>query len=123
MSAQDRAARLFLYRGDMDREWAAYGPDAKSYTEAFVAGVNAFVDEVRAGERPLPVEFRVAGTLPDRWTAEDVVRIRSHGLTRNVASEVARARVACAAGLEADRLRRKLEPAGPPRSRRGSTLA
>ena len=23
---QDRAARLFLYRGDMDAEWAAYGP-------------------------------------------------------------------------------------------------
>ena len=108
--AQDRAARLFLYRGDMDREWQAYGPDAKSYTEAFVAGVNAFVDEVRSGERPLPIEFRVAGTLPDRWAAEDVVRVRSHGLTRNVASEVSRARVACAAGLEADRLRRKLEP-------------
>ncbi|MFX6230714.1 penicillin acylase family protein, partial [Acinetobacter baumannii] len=23
---QDRATRLFLYRGDMRREWAAYGP-------------------------------------------------------------------------------------------------
>ena len=23
---QDRAARLFLYRGDMDKEWAAYAP-------------------------------------------------------------------------------------------------
>ena len=23
---QDRAARLFLYRGDMEAEWAAYGP-------------------------------------------------------------------------------------------------
>lgn len=109
-AAQDRAARLFLYRGDMEREWAAYGPDARSYTEAFVAGINAYVGEVRAGRLPLPVEFRVAGTLPDTWTAEDVVRVRSHGLTRNVVSEVSRARVACAAGLEADRLRRKLEP-------------
>ena len=109
-AAQDRAARLFLYRGDMNREWAAYGPDAKSYTEAFVAGINAFVDEVRSGKRPMPVEFRVAGNAPDRWTPEDVVRIRSHGLTRNLSSEVARARVACAAGLETDRLRRKLEP-------------
>ena len=108
--AQDRATRLFLYRGDMHQEWAAYGPDAKSYTEAFVAGVNAFVDEVHNGRRPVPVEFRVAGTMPDRWTPEDVVRIRSHGLTRNVASEVSRARVACAAGLEADRFRRKIEP-------------
>ena len=26
--AQDRAARLFLYRGDMAAEWAAYAPDA-----------------------------------------------------------------------------------------------
>src|SRR5215207_3410248 len=38
-AAQDRAARLFLYRGDMDKEWAAYGPDAKSYTEAFATGI------------------------------------------------------------------------------------
>ena len=30
--AQDRAARLFLYRGDMAAEWAAYGPDAKAQT-------------------------------------------------------------------------------------------
>ncbi|MFC4173893.1 penicillin acylase family protein, partial [Microvirga sp. GCM10011540] len=47
---QDRAARLFLYRGDMDQEWASYGPDARNYTEAFVTGVNAFVDEDTAGE-------------------------------------------------------------------------
>ena len=26
---QDRAARMFLYRGDMDKEWAAYGPKAR----------------------------------------------------------------------------------------------
>src|SRR5262245_36774998 len=27
--AEDRAIRLFVYRGDMEQEWAAYGPDAK----------------------------------------------------------------------------------------------
>jgi penicillin amidase len=107
---QDRAARMFLYRGDMDKEWASYGPNAKTYTEAFVQGVNAFVQEVRDGARPAPVEFRIAGTQPDLWQPEDVVRIRSHGLTRNVASEVRRAQVACAAGLDADRLRTKFEP-------------
>src|SRR5678815_3575656 len=32
---QDKAARLFLYRGDMDREWAAYGPEAKRIATAF----------------------------------------------------------------------------------------
>src|ERR1700690_2944756 len=39
--AQDRAARLFLYRGDMVAEWAAYGnPEARAITEAFAAGIN-----------------------------------------------------------------------------------
>jgi acyl-homoserine lactone acylase PvdQ len=27
--AQDRAIRLFVYRGDMDKEWEAYGPRRK----------------------------------------------------------------------------------------------
>lgn len=107
---QDRAARLFLYRGDMEAEWASYGPKAKFYTEAFVEGLNAYVDQVLGEEIELPVQFRAGDSRPERWSPEDVVRIRSHGLTRNAASEVERARVACAAGLEADRLRAKLEP-------------
>ena len=65
----------------------------------------------RRASRPRPIEFKIAGTMPDLWSADDVVRIRSHGLTRNVASEVKRSLVACAAGLDADRLRVKLEPA------------
>jgi penicillin amidase len=108
--AQDRAARLFLYRGDLRQEWAAYGPKAKESAEAFVAGINAFVEEINSGRRTLPIEFRIARTKPDFWKAEDVVRIRSHALTRNVVSEVQRARVVCAGGVVADRLRRKLEP-------------
>ena len=110
-AAQDRAARLFLYRGDMAKEWAAYGGGAKTNAEAFTAGVNAYVGEIRAGKRPLPREFQLAGSAPDLWSAEDVVRIRSHGLTRNVSSEVTRAQIACAAGLPATRLFKKLEPA------------
>src|SRR3954470_18479076 len=35
--AQDRAARLLLYRGDMAKEWVAYAPGAKGEVEAFVA--------------------------------------------------------------------------------------
>lgn len=108
---QDRAARLFLYRGDMTKEWAAYAPGTHEATEAFVAGINAFAAEVRAGTKPLPPEFKLTSTMPDDWRADDVVRIRSHALVSNLTSEVARARVACAAGIGADRLRRKLEPA------------
>ncbi|MDP3490846.1 MAG: penicillin acylase family protein [Phenylobacterium sp.] len=109
-AAQDRASRLFLYRGDMTAEWAAYGPQAKGYADAFTAGINAYVAEIQAGVRPLPEEFQIARTTPDLWAPEDVVRIRSHGLTRNAAAEVERARITCAAGLDANALNRRLEP-------------
>jgi penicillin G amidase len=108
---QDRAARLFLYRGDMEAEWAAYAPGAREAVEAFTAGVNAYVAEVRAGKRPLPVEFRLTASQPESWGPEDVLRIRSHALVSNVASEAARARTVCAGGVAADALRRRLEPA------------
>jgi penicillin G amidase len=107
---QDRAARLFLYRGDMEKEWAAYAPEARETVEAFAAGVNAYVAEVRAGTKPLPVEFKLTNSAPDDWKPEDVLRIRSHALVSNVTSEVARARTVCAGGIEADTLRRKLDP-------------
>jgi len=93
---EDRAARLFLYRGDMAKEWAAYAPGTHEATEAFVSGINAYVTEVRTGAKALPPEFKLTATVPDAWKAEDVVRIRSHALVSNLTSEVARARVACA---------------------------
>src|SRR5271154_5245936 len=99
---QDRAARLFLYRGDMEKEWAAYAPDSRQWVTAFVEGVNAYVAQVRSGDRPLPIEFKLTDSQPDTWRAEDVLRIRSHALVSNVTSEVARARVVCAGGLQAD---------------------
>lgn len=107
---QDRAARMFLYRGDIEAEWAAYGPNGKPYATAFVDGINAYVQQVLDGRQPMPVEFGLTGSRPELWGVEDVVRIRSHGLTRNAASEVARAQITCAEGIEADRLRQTLEP-------------
>ncbi|MGY6633696.1 MAG: penicillin acylase family protein [Alkalilacustris sp.] len=110
---QDRAARLFLYRGDMAAEWAAYGPDAQEICAAFAAGINAWIDEIEAGRAPLPPEFVHMDTRPARWAAEDVVRIRTHCLVRNALSEGARAAVLDAAGPEADGLRAHLDPAVP----------
>ena len=108
---QDRASRLFLYRGDMAAEWAAYPAEAKSWTEAFVAGINAYIAEIRAGRRPAPPEFAMTGSAPESWTADDVVRIRSHALVGNLTAEVIRARSLCLGGLPYEPLRRKLEPA------------
>ncbi|MEJ7807763.1 MAG: penicillin acylase family protein [Telluria sp.] len=108
---QDKAARLFLYRGDMQQEWRAYGIGAEAVTTRFVAGINAYVDYLTRHPEQLPFEFRRLGYLPSKWQAADVVRIRSHGLTRNLTSEVARANTACKAGLAADHIRYGLKPA------------
>ncbi len=113
--AQDRAARLFLYRGDVDAEWAAYGTaEAKPITEAFASGINAWITLTEADPALLSPEFAAMNTVPERWEAFDVVRIRSHGLVRNVLSEAARARVVAGlgakAGFETDLARRSIEP-------------
>ncbi|MDQ0471738.1 penicillin acylase family protein [Labrys wisconsinensis] len=113
--AQDRACRLFLYRGDMAAEWAAYGvPDAQAITEAFVAGINAYVGLTEADPSLLPPEFGALGTRPARWRAEDVVRIRSHALSDNAPSELARARVMALADADTDELRQAVEPKTAP---------
>ncbi|PPU26889.1 penicillin acylase family protein [Xanthomonas arboricola] len=108
---QDRAARLFLYRGSMAEEWSSYGPDAQRDVTRFVAGINAYIDWLGAHPHALPYEFRTFSYRPEKWAPEDVLRIRTTGLSRNVKSEVARAKVACKASLAVDAVRQKLQPA------------
>jgi penicillin amidase len=108
---QDTASRLFLYRGDMQKEWQAYGKNAQGIAERFVAGINAYIDAVAADPQKLPFEFRQFAYAPEKWQAQDVVRIRSHALTRNLTSEVARAFVACHDNVKTDATRVRLSPA------------
>jgi len=111
---QDRAARLFLYRGDMEKEWEAYGPDAKRIANAFVAGINSYINWLGAHPERLPLEFKVLGYAPSEWDTSDVVRIRSHGLMGNLLREVARAATVCKTdarnGLKYDEFRLRLQP-------------
>lgn len=106
----DRAARLMLYRGDIDAEWACYGPGAKSAAEAFTAGINAWIARLEADPNQLPVEFQRMGTRPARWAAEDCVRLRSHGPLFNFGRELARADVVNRFGLKGEAARKRLEP-------------
>src|SRR5215472_2650218 len=85
---QDKATRLFLYRGDMSREWASYSPDAQEIAKSFVAGINAYIDWLEEHPERMPFEFKRLKYKPARWAAEDVVRIRSHGLSGNLDEEV-----------------------------------
>ena len=109
-AAQDEAARLFLYRGDMYAEWLAYGNDAKRIATAFTAGINAFVELTETQPELLPPEFKLMSYKPARWQPSDIVRIRSNGLWRNVTDEVWRAELACQGKLDLAAQVKKLEP-------------
>jgi penicillin amidase len=106
----DRAARLFLYRGGMDEEWRAYGPEVEPAARAFTAGINAFVELCGRRRELLPPEFALLGYEPSRWEPGDVARIRSHGLYYNLGDEVARALTLRDFGPEAEDLRKVREP-------------
>jgi penicillin amidase len=97
---RDIGARLHRYRGDLDAELNHYHPRGKAIVEAFVAGVNARVDEVRANPGLLPLEFRMLGIEPGRWTPAEVIS-RHQALTANAAAEVSYLRALRAIGAEA----------------------
>jgi penicillin amidase len=67
---RDAMTRRFQYRGDLDVEWASYGPDTKTIAEAFVRGVNAWV--AHALEHT-PEQFTKAGWKPAFWSAIDLL--------------------------------------------------
>ncbi len=108
--AQDFASRLFLYRGPMKEEWRSYSDDARTICASFVAGINAYIELCEREPERLPPEFVEMGTRPARWAPEDVVRIRSHAMTRNIVSEVLRARLWSSTDPRNDTLRKVLEP-------------
>ncbi|MEO6083971.1 MAG: penicillin acylase family protein, partial [Umezawaea sp.] len=107
---QDRAARLFLYRGNMDAEWASYGPEGKLAATRFAEGINSYVDWLGRNPSALPPEFGKLGYQPARWSPQDVVRIRTHAIGENLMWEVARAKLVCLAGPGASRYLRALRP-------------
>jgi penicillin amidase len=107
---RDRAARLFLFRGDMHAEWLAYGSDTKRIVQAFVDGVNAYIELTRRRPELLPFEFGRLDYTPGSWTPETVVRIRSHGLLWNASREASRARFIRDHGVAALELREWLQP-------------
>jgi penicillin amidase len=99
---RDIGARLHRFRGDMKQELAFYHPRGEAIVNAFVQGVNAYVAETERTPSLLPIEFRLLGITPARWTPEVVVS-RHQGLLANIGQEVALARAVRTLG--ADRVR------------------
>jgi len=95
---RDRFARLLKYRGDMAREWVSYSPDTREIVQAFVAGVNAYIAQVRS--RP-PIEFTLLAIAPEPWTVEvPLQRMAALAMTGNALDEAERARLVHVMGTE-----------------------
>ena len=85
--AHDRGARLLRFRGDMEAEMAHYHINGVLIINAFVAGVNAWIDQTRRNPELLPFEFDLLGIIPGHWTPE-VVLSRHNALTGGISTEL-----------------------------------
>ena len=95
---RDRGARLHQFRGDMDDELNRYHPHGKVIVDAYVRGVNAYIAETEGNPALLPIEFRMLGIKPGRWTAAVVIS-RHQALNANVTDEVRLVRAIGAGGI------------------------
>ncbi len=97
---RDIGARLFQFRGNKEEELSHYHSRGETIVDAFVAGINAYVEEVRNDPSLLPIEFDMLGITPGIWTWEVVVS-RHQGLLQNVEEELMISRMVKLIGEEA----------------------
>ncbi len=109
---RDIGARLHMFRGDLGAELRWYHPRGEAIVGAFVEGINAWVAETERDPAKLPLEFRMLGIRPGRWTSTVVVS-RHNGLLANVQQEVGLAQAVRALGAEGVKRLAYFEPADP----------
>ena len=97
---RDVNARALRYRGDMRAEYESYAPDTLTILTAFTDGINAYTASLTApGEPGLPLEFQLAGFVPDAWHPEDCLnRMAAFSMTGNAISELEHAQALAALG-------------------------
>ena len=91
---RDINARALQYRGEMGAEFASYSADAKAILTAFTDGINAYIATLGApGGSAMPLEFHLAGFVPDRWRPQDCLnRMAAFSMTGNARRELQAAR-------------------------------
>lgn len=109
---RDIGARLFRFRGDLAQELAHYHPRGAAIVKAFVSGINAYIDAVNRRPEALPLEFRLLGIRPQRWTPEVVIS-RHAGLLGNATEELATGRRVAALGAARVKFFEDYGPAEP----------
>ncbi|WP_077806650.1 penicillin acylase family protein [Neoasaia chiangmaiensis] len=106
----DTASRLFQFQGDVEAELDALDPRVRACAQAYVDGINAFLDATERDPALLPPIFDIFGYRPLRWELRDLIRVRAEA-TGNTKAEIRRARLAARGALDMDALMRPLEPA------------
>lgn len=96
---RDIGTRLFKFRQDLAQELSHYHPRGEAIVQAFVDGINAYVERANRAPERLPLEFRLLGIQPQRWTPEVVIS-RHQGLLGNLTDELAIARAVALLGPE-----------------------
>jgi penicillin G amidase len=88
--ARDTNARALRYHGDMKAEYESYSPDTQQILTAFTDGINAYIESLTAPGGPgLPIEFQLAGFMPEPWHPEDCLnRMAAFSMTGNADSEL-----------------------------------
>ncbi|MBX0329303.1 penicillin acylase family protein [Oscillochloris sp. ZM17-4] len=97
----DRFLRTLGVRRAAASAAAALSPATRALLDAYVAGVNAYVDGHRDA---LPVEFAILGVSPEPWSATDVIawqKMMAWDLGGNWTDELLRAHLEAQLGPEA----------------------
>ncbi len=96
---RDLGTRLFMFRGNMNTELSHYHPQGVEIVQAYVDGVNAYIQEALKDTGNLPVEFKMLNIKPKLWTPEVVIS-RHQGLLGNITLELNTGRAVAKAGAE-----------------------
>ncbi len=84
---RDIGTRLFQFRGNLEEELNHYHPDGSEIIRAYTDGVNAYINEINQTPEKLPLQFKLLGIQPKKWTPEVVIS-RHQGLKGNVSQEL-----------------------------------
>ena len=96
---RDIGTRLFKFRGDMTAEMNHYHEDGVEIITAYTNGVNAYIDAILKTPEKFPMEFKMLGIQPQKWTPEVVIS-RHQGLLGNIGQELQIGRAVAKLGPE-----------------------
>jgi penicillin amidase len=96
---RDIGTRLFMFRGDIEKEMNHYHPRGSKIITSYVKGVNAYIERTENNPDLLPMQFNLLGIKPGKWTPQTVIS-RHQGLLGNINAELNYGRMVDLVGAE-----------------------